>query len=233
MRAVVYQHDQEIELGRLAGALAEAGFALTRRFRAAEYEDMEAELLVVLGGSMAAGELEQHPFLKDELAVLSHRLSQSRPCLGLGLGAQLLASAAGAELLAGRNGFEVGVAPVRWTQAGMADSVLAGVRSRTPVAHWHLSTLGPVPGATLLASTDRYTQQAFRLGDSFGFQFHPELDERAFSAWLEQRKAELAAHGVDPSQLRAQLPKLKAVEGELGELLGRLVHHFAAVARRR
>lgn len=231
MRAVVFQHEEHEGPGLLGPLLQEAGFTLVKRLRQARHEDVDAELVVVLGGDMGVYEQEQHPFLRDELSVLLERLANERPCLGICLGAQLLAAAAGAEVSPGKNGLEVGAGPVRWTQEALKDPVIAGVKPRTVVAHWHGDTFTPVPGGTLLASTDRYTQQAFRLGASYGFQFHLELSADELGRWLDEGASELAARGKDAAELRKGLSKLKAAEPELLELLHRLVHHFAKVAR--
>jgi GMP synthase (glutamine-hydrolysing) len=231
MRAVVLQHEEHVGPGLLAPALQAVGFSLVKRCRAVRREDVDAELVVVLGGLMGVHEADRHPFLHEELALLRERLALERPVLGLCLGAQMLADAAGAEVFPGKNGLEVGVAPVRWTKEGLADPVLAGVRPRTPVAHWHQDTYKPVPGATLLASTDRYSQQAFRLGDSYGFQFHLELSADEFDRWLTRRAEALAASGKKVDELRAQVPRLRAAAPELEALIERLAHHFARVAR--
>ncbi len=230
MRAVVFQHEAHEDLARLGPALSEAGFSVVRRFRAVERLDVDADLLVVMGGSMGVYDSGQHPFLKAELALLSERLAQDRPCLGICLGAQLMATAAGSEVFLGKNGFEVGAAPVRWTREALADPVVAGVGARTVVAHWHADTFRHVPRATLLASTDRYTQQAFRLGKSYAFQFHPELGADEFGRWIDEGSEALTAAGKDVAALRAQLPKLKAAEAELGDLCARLARHFARAA---
>jgi GMP synthase (glutamine-hydrolysing) len=232
MRAVVLQHEENEGPGLLGPALEAAGFTLVKRFRAVKREDVDAELVVVLGGAMGVYEAERHSFLGEELALLTERLAFSRPVLGICLGAQLLAAAAGSEVFPGKNGLEVGVAPVRWTKEGLTDPVLAGVRPRSTVAHWHQDTFKPVAGSTLLASTDRYSQQAFRLGDSYGFQFHLELTADEFERWLAHGQEELVElYEKDLEELRSQLPKLRAAEPENGELIERLAHHFARVAR--
>lgn len=232
MRAVVMQHEENEGPGLLGPALEAAGFTLVKRFRGVKREDVDAELVVVLGGAMGVYEADRHPFLGEELALLAERLALSRPVLGICLGAQLLAAAGGSEVFLGKNGLEVGVAPVRWTKEGQADPVLAGVRPRTTVAHWHQDTFKPVPGAVLLASTDRYSQQAFRLGDSYGFQFHLELTADEFERWLAHGEEELVElYEKDMNELRSQLPKLRAAEPENRELIERLAHHFARVAR--
>jgi GMP synthase (glutamine-hydrolysing) len=230
MRAVVIQHEQHEDLGLLGPALTQEGFSIVRRFRGVERSDLDAALVVVLGGSMGVYESGQHPFLNDEVAFLVERLSLERPCLGICLGAQLIARAAGAEVFPGKNGFEVGVAPVRWTAAAQKDPVLAPLGSRSVVAHWHGDTFTPVPGAALLASTDRYTQQAFRLGTTYAFQFHPELTAAEFEKWLDLGAASLAARGKDVAVLKSRLGKLRAAEPSLVELCARLAHHFAKLA---
>lgn len=232
MRAVIVQHEADEGPGLFEAALAAEGFAFTRRFRGIEHKDLEAELVVSLGGTMSLADRAAHPFLDEEVAFFIERLALGRPCLGLCLGAQLLAAAAGSEVTRGKNGFEVGVAPVRWTKTGLEDPVLAGVRPKSLVAHWHEDTFSPVEGATLLASTDRYSQQAFRLGDSYGFQFHLELTADAFAAWVADARVELEAAGKDVAELAAGAAKLRGAEAENRALVERLAHHFARVARR-
>jgi GMP synthase (glutamine-hydrolysing) len=231
MRAVLIQHEENVGPGLYGPALEVAGFKLVHRFRSVERADVDAELVVSLGGYMGVYESDQHPFLGHELALLSERLAAGRPCLGVCLGAQLMAQASGAEVFPGKNGFELGVGPVRWSKDALADPVLQGLRPKTPVAHWHGDTYSAVPGATLLASTDRYTQQAFRIGDSYAFQFHLELTAAALGEWLTEDNPELTQLGKDVPKLRAELPKLKAAEGELKDLAERLAHHFAKSAR--
>lgn len=232
MRAVVLQHEAHEGLGLFEPALVAEGFSLTKRFRGVEHKDLEAELVVVLGGSMSLTDQHAHPFLGEEVAFLIERLASSRPCLAICLGAQLLATAAGSEVSRGKNGLELGVAPVRWTKQGLEDPVLRGVKPKAVMAHWHEDTFSPVDGATLLASTDRYTQQAFRLGDSFAFQFHLELTGDEFLRWLRDAKDELTAAGKNVDELISQAGKLRAVEADNRLLAERLAHHFASVARR-
>ena len=227
MRAVILQHEQHEDLGLVGPELTKVGFTLVRRFRSLERTDLEAELVVILGGGMSVAEVDQHPFLQSELAFLIERLALERPCLGICLGSQLLAAAAGAQVTKGKNGFEVGVGPVRWTKQGLEDPVIAGAPARSTVAHWHRDTFSPVPGATLLGSTDRYTQQAFRIGPTYAFQFHLELTGDAWLRWVDEGVESLTAAGKDPVALRAEAGKLRAAETSNRDLIARLAQHFA------
>ena len=230
-RAVVLQHEAHEDLGLLGPTLTWAGFSLVSRFRDVEHADLEAELIVVLGGSMGLADAEQHPFLAKEQAFLAERLALERPCLGICLGAQLLAAAAGSQVFKGKNGPEIGAASVRWTKAGLEDPPLAGLSTRLMVAHWHQDTFAPIAGAQLLASTDRYTQQAFRLGSSYGFQFHPELTGDAWLQWVESGTEALAAAGKDVAALKNDAGKIRAAEPQLKALCAQLAHHFAGCVR--
>lgn len=223
MRAIIWQHEEHEGPWLLEQPLRDAGYTLVTRFRDPKHDDLDAELVVVMGGSMSVTALEPHPFLRDELALLTERLALERPVLGLCLGAQLLASAAGATVSRGKNGFEVGVAPVRWTKSGLDDAAVKGMPPKQLFAHWHEDTWSPVPNATLLASTDRYTQQAFKVGRSYGFQFHPELSADAFATMLEREAELLAADGKSVDELKAALPKLRAAEAQNVAFLEQLV----------
>ncbi len=223
MRVVVLQHEEHEDLGLLERPLKDAGYTVTKRFRGVDHHDLEAELVVVLGGSMSVAAVDQHPFLRTELGFLTERLALGRPTLGICLGAQLLATAAGATVTRGKNGLEVGVAPVRWTKQGLEDPAVHGLPPKSVMAHWHEDTWSPVPDSVLLASTDRYTQQAFRVGKSYGLQFHAELTAEAFDAWLTRDAELLEIDARDVTELRSHLTKLKAAEVQNAQFLERLI----------
>jgi len=173
-----------------------------------------------------------HPFLRDEAAVLAERLAVDAPCLGICLGAQLLATAAGAQVTVGKNGFEVGRPP----GCGGRRRASKTRPSRAPRPRACSPTGTKTPSAPrraprLLASTERYTQQAFRLGRSYGFQFHPEADGEAPGRVdrLERRGA--SALRLRPAALRAQLPKLAAAEAANAAFLERVAFQLAQSLR--
>lgn len=233
MRALVFQHELHEDAGLFAPALARVGFTLQTRFREVDPSDEHADLVVVLGGTMAAHATASHPFLDAELELLVRRLQRGAPCLGICLGAQLLARAAGGRVFRGEAGTELGGLPVQWTVSGRSDPVLGVAAATLLVAQWHQDTWAEVPGAVPLATSERYAAQAFRIGPSYAFQFHLELDAAAFTQWLQLDADALLANGHDTATLLRSAATLQTHDSARRCLIDRLADHFAAVCRRR
>jgi GMP synthase (glutamine-hydrolysing) len=231
MTAVIVMHEPHEGPGLLDPALRRAGFRLSHRFRKVQPSDREAALVVVMGGPMAVYEANQHEFLQWEIELLKARLDQGRPCLGICLGAQLLAAAAGARVYPGSQGSELGVFPVSLTTQAATDPVLKDVPGQLTCVHWHQDTFDPVPGAVHLARTDRYPNQAYRIGRSYGFQFHPEVDAVLFEHWVATASAEVERSGRSPQQLLEEdLSALRSAEPQLQQLVSRLTEQLATFA---
>ena len=222
--AVVFVHEEQEGPGLLELALNAAGYQTQLRMRQVHPGDERADLVVVMGGPMGAYEAQKYPFLADELVLLRARLAADSPVIGVCLGAQLLAHAAGSRVFKGPQGVELGVYPILLTDEGVKDPVFAPMSRATEAAHWHGDTFEPVVGATLLASSDRYPWQAFRIGRSYGVQFHPELDVETFARWLDQAPDDVHRTGRYVEELRADdLPKLKKALPQWKAFLDRLV----------
>jgi GMP synthase (glutamine-hydrolysing) len=62
------------------------------------------------------------------------------------------------------------------------------------------------PGARVLATTERDPAALVEFGERvWGVQFHPEMDEVAMSAYLEDRRSALRGEGLDVDQLLASV----------------------------
>ncbi|HVP58937.1 MAG TPA: glutamine amidotransferase [Myxococcaceae bacterium] len=219
--AVAYVHEAHEGLARLREPLERAGFRPVERFRAPDPEaDARAPLLVVLGGPMGVYEADRFPFLGLEQEVLRARLALDRPSLGLCLGAQLLAAAAGASVFQGSRGKVIGVGPVQRVPG--EDPLLREVPDTFDVVHWHGDTFEPVPGA-LLFRADTYPAQGFRVGRSVGLQFHAELGPEGFREWVAGSAEALRRSGRDPEALvTSGVPRLTAALPVLDRLLAAL-----------
>src|SRR5262245_23163741 len=113
--AAVIRHVAFEDLGSAAGVLERNGYRPAYLEAGLDPLDVavtrDADLLIVLGGPIGAYEEHLYPFLKDELALLEHRLAADRPTLGICLGAQLMARALGARVYAGGKK-EIGFSPL-------------------------------------------------------------------------------------------------------------------------
>lgn len=226
--AVILTHDAQEGPGQLGPALRRAGFTLDVRERAPQPEDADADLLVVMGRSPGAHTAERAPFLDEERRLLATRLKAGRANLGIGLGAQLLAAAAGARVHPGDKGMVLGVQPVSLTPAGLADPLFAGFEEFFEALHWHEDTFDAVPGAQLLATTARYPQQLFRVGGSYGVQFHPEVDENLFEKWVRAAPQDVSRVGLTADEvLQRERPRVTNARQHAMLLLERLSTFFA------
>lgn len=196
-RAVILVHAECEGPGRLAGILIEQGYLLD--VRAVHRGDdvpstLEPEaLLVVMGGSMGVGDRDrpEYAFLSREIALLQGRVRQRTPVLGICLGAQLLAHAAGARVFPMRTRqppgahYEVGWGDVHFDCAPRPP-VLEGMPETALMLHWHGDTFDLPPGARRLASSGACEQQAFQIHDRlFGLQFHAEVDVCDIEGFLQ------------------------------------------------
>ncbi len=139
--------------------------------------------VLVFGGAMHADQEGHHPWLREENLFLQRLLDLHTPVLGVCLGAQLLAKAAGAPVGPAREP-EIGWCPVVLTDDAADDPVLAGLPNRFDAFQWHYYEHGVPAGAVELARSDVCTQ-AFRLGDyAWGVQFHPEVTLAQVEGWM-------------------------------------------------
>ncbi len=206
-RCVTVIHVAFEDLGTWEAEIGSAGYSVEYLQAGTDSLDAaaDADLTVVLGGPIGVYEKEAYPFLKDELKVLQRRIANNLPVVGICLGAQLIAAAAGARVYSGDRGKELGWMPVSLTDAGRYAATASLAEENGVVLHWHGDTFDLPRGATLLASTERYPHQAFSLGDTvLAFQFHPEIDPATFERWLIGHTVEITAtRGVSVPQLRA------------------------------
>jgi GMP synthase-like glutamine amidotransferase len=148
-------------------------------------EDYEA--VIVLGGSMHADQDDRHPWLREEDAFIRDLLERRVPLLGVCLGIQLIAKAAGAAVYPLGGGPEIGWFPVELAAAAAEDPVLGGLPGRFDAFGWHYYSYDLPPGAEELARSTR-CNQAYRFGEAaWGVQFHPEVTLETVRSWLDDK----------------------------------------------
>jgi len=157
--------------------------------------------VVPLGGNMHAWREDEHSFLRDERLLLAEAVAEGVPALGVCLGAQLLARALGAEVRSGAAP-EIGWLEVAPTPAAGGDPVLGHLRRPASVFQWHVDEFELPPGAARLATSPAYENQAFRHGEAWGLQFHPEVDFEQFEIWIGNQPGAAGENGIDEAELR-------------------------------
>jgi GMP synthase-like glutamine amidotransferase len=144
--------------------------------------DRAFDAIVAMGGPMSVNDEDEHPWLRDEKRLIAAAALGGVPVWGACLGVQLLASALGATVYAGSEP-EVGLLPVTLTEDGRADPVLGSLPSEVITLQWHGDTFDLPGGATLLASSSAYPNQAFRVRNAYGVQFHLEVTPTMADEW--------------------------------------------------
>lgn len=158
-----------------------------------KHQLQETELVVVLGGPIAAYEEHLYPFLTQELDLIERRLQQGKATLGICLGAQLMARALGAKVYAGSQR-EIGWSALQLVKHS-GEHPLATLEHQS-VLHWHGDTFDLPNDAELLASTSITPHQAFSWGKrAFALQFHLEVTARELEAWFVGHACELSQLG--------------------------------------
>jgi GMP synthase-like glutamine amidotransferase len=177
---------------------AQRGFEVTDSLSFTEqYPSLDKlDLLVVLGGPMAADDHAGNPWLAAEKHYLSEALTAGRRVLGICLGAQLIVDVAGGAVRRGQRA-EIGFFPVRHTEAAVADSVLSAFPDGLVVGHWHGDTFDVPPDASTALSSEVTPNQAFTLngGRVVALQFHLEWTREALMALIDGAADELGSGG--------------------------------------
>jgi GMP synthase-like glutamine amidotransferase len=140
--------------------------------------------LILLGGPMFAEDDANHPHLGQCVELIRRFQAESKPILGICLGAQLIARAAGKKNYRMEKP-EFGVSRLHRTAAGEDDPLLRDVRNPAHLMQWHEDSFELPDDAVLLMTNELCTNQVFRLGETtYGFQPHIEAKPEHIHQWL-------------------------------------------------
>ena len=143
--------------------------------------------IVSLGGSMSVHDEKKYPFLVDELNLLRRAVDGNLPVLGICLGAQMIARACDTAVFRAPRG-EIGWGTVTTTAKGRQDILFHGLPQEIPVIQWHEDTFDMPYEGDLLATSGECPNQAFRVNNAYGFQFHVEVDRAMISDWFRDHR---------------------------------------------
>ena len=190
MRVLVLQHIACEHPGIFRDFMSEDGI----EWQAVELDEGEPipdldgfDILISMGGPMDVWQKKEHPWIVSELDAIREWVGDARrPFLGFCLGHQLLAEALGGEVGPAAEP-EIGVMPVRLTDAGRRNPFLRGVPDEFLCLQWHGAEVIRAPaGAEVLVSSPACAVNALAFGDrAFSVQFHVELTPDTVSEWGE------------------------------------------------
>jgi len=133
------------------------------------------DILIIMGGPQSPIEIENDPYLKDEIALIKEAIANDKIILGFCLGAQLIGEAVGANTTKSPEK-EIGVFPIKLTEAAKSDPLLFDFPDSFPVIHWHNDMPGETELSVVLAYSSGCPRQIVRYGKKlYGFQCHLEI----------------------------------------------------------
>jgi GMP synthase (glutamine-hydrolysing) len=225
VRVLAIAHQRDAGPGVFADAVRDRGAALDTWLRA-ETDSPPADpfgydAVMVFGGAMHVDHEDEHPWLRDEKRLLRELLERGVPLLGVCLGAQLLAEAAGATPRRA-SAPEIGWYPVEVTDEGAGDRLFAPLAPAFTAFQWHSYEFPLPPDSTALARS-AVCLQAFRVGAAVGIQFHAEVSAADAEAWIDDYRSDEDAVriGVDAGALRTRTRQAITAWNALGRGFGR------------
>jgi len=183
-RILAFRHVPFEDIGLIRPALEGFQIDCADLYRESLAADPAAyDALIFMGGPMSVN--DDLPFVHQELAIIRDAAARRQPILGICLGAQLIAKAMGARVY--RNPVkEIGWFPVHCTPEAAQDPLFSTLESPLEVLQWHGETFDLPEGAVHLAWSEDCRNQAFRLGESYGLQFHLEVTPEMIADWCTQ-----------------------------------------------
>jgi len=155
----------------------------------------KGDLILIMGGPMGVKDIgsDRYPWLKLERDFIKKELENERPIIGVCLGAQLLASAAGGDVEILKYGSPPKSLPeIGWSQIFIDKSnkdFKALFKNPFHVLHWHGDRILLPNKAALIASSARCKEQFFRIGNfAYGLQFHIESTGAMIDKWIKEDK---------------------------------------------
>ena len=199
--------------GYLGELLSNDGFNITSI--SAKHEKIPEKnfsLVVVLGAPESAN--DDLPYLIEEQKLIKNSVNNNIPILGICLGSQLIAKTFGAKVYKGPKK-EIGF--YHDLILSNNSKLFHGFKNPFTVFHWHGDTFDLPSGATRLASSENYQNQAFQYQSAIGLQFHLEVNEQMVNLWLDKTEEKLhKIPHIDPQQIRLDIDRnISAVKSNM------------------
>ena len=200
--------------GYLGELLSHDGFDITSIHAKHEtIPEKKFSLVVILGAPESAN--DDLPYLLNEQKLIKNSVDNEIPVLGICLGSQLIAKTFGAKVYKG---------PIK--EIGFYNDLnflnnsklFDGFKNPFSVFHWHGDTFDLPNGATRLALSENYSNQAFQYKSAIGLQFHLEVNEQMINLWLDKTEEKLQQIPyIDPKKIRSEIDgNISIVKSNMG-----------------
>ncbi|MDC4228779.1 MAG: type 1 glutamine amidotransferase [Nitrosopumilus sp.] len=158
-------------------------------------------LVVILGAPQSAN--DDLLYLREEQKLIRNHVQNNIPVLGICLGSQLIAKTFGAKVYKGTKK-EIGF--YHDLMISNNSKLFHGFKNPFTVFHWHGDTFDLPVGATRLALSENYSNQAFQYKSAIGLQFHLEVNEQMVNFWLDKSDKNLREIPyIDPLKIRSDV----------------------------
>ena len=188
--------------GYLGELLSNDGFDITSiNAKHETIPDKKFSLVVILGAPESAN--DNLPYLIEEQKLIKNFVNNDIPVLGICLGSQLIAKTFGAKVYKGSKK-EIGF--YHDLMISNNSKLFYGFKNPFSVFHWHGDTFDLPSGATRLALSENYSNQAFQYKSAIGLQFHLEVNEQMVNLWLDKTEQKLQQIPyIDPQKIRSEI----------------------------
>lgn len=156
--------------------------------------------VIILGGPMNVDDESEYPFLREEKDFIRELIRQEIPLLGICLGAQLIAQAAGGKVFKADEK-EIGWYEVALSAEGKHDTLFERLPRSFQVFQWHEDTFSIPPQGKKLITAAGCPNQGFKVGTRcYGIQFHLEADTGMINEWLQSALEDLPSNHIGTIQ---------------------------------
>jgi len=181
------------------------------------------DFLIMMGGPQSPLELDQYPYLRDEIALTKQAIKQEKAVLGICLGAQIIGESLGAKTERSPHK-EIGVFPIQLTKEAIDDPIFKLFPQSFDVMHWHNDMPGVPTGSAILAYSEGCPRQVVRYNERvYGLQCHMEMTTDLINGMIEHCSADLKSEKVNGIRMRA----IDVVQN--GNVINRLILHITVL----
>ncbi len=183
----------------------------------------QSDCLIVMGGPQSPLNLEEAPYLRDEIEHIQSAISEKKRVFGFCLGAQLIGEALGARTERSPEK-EIGIYPIELTEEGRKDPLFLDFPPRFDAIHWHSDMPGLTREAVILAQSEGCPRQVVRYAPGlYAFQCHLEITRAGIEDLIQACPDDLKSGRFIQSKDALRMNHYEPIHQKMFTLLDRLI----------